>query len=37
MAPVTIVSLPVASAGGSSTEGVEKFEWVAQPRPHWPQ
>ena len=37
MAPVTIVSLPVASAGGSSTDGVEKFEWVEQPRPHWPQ
>jgi hypothetical protein len=37
MAPVTILSRPVASAGGRSTEGVEKFEAVAQPRPHWPQ
>ena len=37
MAPVTSVSRPVASAGGSSTAGVEKFECVAQPRPHWPQ
>jgi hypothetical protein len=37
MAPVMIVRRPVASAGGSSTEGVEKFEPVEQPRPHWPQ
>jgi hypothetical protein len=37
IAPVTIVSRPVASAGGSSTPGTEKFELVAQPRPHWPQ
>ena len=28
---------PVASAGGSRTDGVEKFEWVEQPRPHWLQ
>ncbi len=32
-----IRSRPVASAGGSSTDGDEKFECVAQPRPHWPQ
>jgi hypothetical protein len=32
-----IVSLPVANAGGSSTEGDEKFACVAQPRPHCPQ
>ena len=37
MAPVTILSRPVARAGGSSTDGLEKFERVAQPRPHWPQ
>src|SRR6266568_7333960 len=37
MAPVTILSLPVFRAGGRSTDGVEKFEWVEQPRPHWPQ
>ncbi len=37
MAPVMILSLPVFRAGGSSTDGVEKFEWVEQPRPHWPQ
>jgi len=37
MAPVTIFSLPVFSAGGSSTDGLEKFEWVEQPRPHCPQ
>src|SRR5581483_11735623 len=30
-------SLPVASAGGSKTDGDEKFACVAQPRPHWPQ
>jgi len=33
----TIRSRPVASAGGSRTDGDEKFECVAQPRPHWPQ
>src|SRR5262245_9638525 len=32
-----IVSLPVLSAGGSITDTLEKFECVAQPRPHWPQ
>jgi hypothetical protein len=32
-----IVSLPVLSAGGNMTETLEKFECVAQPRPHWPQ
>jgi hypothetical protein len=37
IAPVRIVSRPVASAGGSSTPGTEKFELVAQPRPHCPQ
>ena len=37
IAPVTIVSLPVASAGGRNTEVDEKFECVAHPRPHWPQ
>ena len=37
IALVMMRSLPVASAGGSSTDGDEKFEWVAQPRPHWPQ
>ena len=37
IAPVTNRSLPVSSAGGSSTDGDEKLECVAQPRPHWPQ
>ena len=37
IALVMMRSLPVASAGGSSTDGDEKFECVAQPRPHWPQ
>jgi hypothetical protein len=37
IASVTIVSRPVATAGGSSTEGDEKFEFVAHPRPHWLQ
>ena len=26
-----------SGAGGSSTDGDEKLEWVAQPRLHWPQ
>ena len=34
MALVTIVRRLVASAGGSSTDGDEKFAWAAQPRPH---
>src|SRR5262245_28519500 len=33
----TMVRRPVASAGGSSTDGDEKFECDAQPRPHCPQ
>src|SRR5713226_5166326 len=37
IALVTIVSLPVLSAGGSRTDGDEKLECVAQPRPHCPQ
>ncbi len=37
MAPVMILSFPVASAGGRNTDVDEKFECVAQPRPHWPQ
>jgi hypothetical protein len=37
MALSTIVSLPVAFAGGKSTEGEEKLEWVLQPRPHCAQ
>src|SRR5262245_26200827 len=37
IASVTIVSLPVARAGGISTDGDEKFECVAHPRLHWPQ
>ena len=28
------VRLPVCRAGGRSTEGLEKFEWAAQPLPH---
>ncbi len=32
-----MVSLPVFSAGGIITDVLEKFECVAQPRPHWPQ
>ena len=32
-----IVSLPVASAGGSSTDGVVKFDRDTQSRPHCPQ
>src|SRR5688572_15708267 len=37
MAFVTMVRRLVASAGGISTDGDEKFAWEAQPRPHWPQ
>ena len=37
IALVMMRSFPVASAGGISTDGEEKFEWVEQPRPHWPQ
>jgi hypothetical protein len=37
MARVTMVSRPVASAGGRRTEGDEKFAWIEHPRPHWPQ
>src|SRR4029079_15787011 len=37
IALATIVSLLVAIAGGSSTDGDEKFECVAQPRLHCPQ
>jgi hypothetical protein len=37
IASVTICSRPVAMAGGSSTDGDEKFECVAQPRLHCPQ
>src|SRR5580692_3473638 len=37
IAPVTIVSLPVAIAGGIITWLELKFEAVTQPRPHWPQ
>jgi hypothetical protein len=37
MQPVRISSFPVACAGGISTVGDEKFELVAQLRPHWPQ
>ena len=37
IAPVMIFSLPVARAGGRKTDVDEKFECVAQPRPHWPQ
>src|SRR5690606_18196457 len=37
IAPVMMVSLPVASAGGRNTDVDEKLECVAQPRPHWPQ
>ena len=37
MALGVIVNRPVASAGGSNTEGDEKFACEAQPRPHWPQ
>ena len=37
IALVTIVNRPVASAGGSSTEGVEKLACDAHARPHWPQ
>ena len=37
IAPVTIFSLPVAMAGGRNTDVDEKFECVAQPRPHCPQ
>ena len=37
IALVMIFSFPVFIAGGISTEGDEKFECVAQPRPHWPQ
>ncbi len=37
IALATIVSRPVASAGGSMTDTLEKFECVEQPRPHWPQ
>jgi hypothetical protein len=37
MAPVTIFRRPVARAGGRRTDGVEKLEWVEQPRPHWLQ
>src|SRR5919109_4331634 len=33
----TMRNRPVARAGGSRTDGDEKFEWVEQPRPHWPQ
>ena len=37
MAPGTIVSFPDLSAGASITDTLEKFECVAQPRPHCPQ
>src|SRR5713226_553540 len=37
IASVRISRFPVLSAGGSSTVGEEKFEPVAQERPHWPQ
>src|SRR6266487_398574 len=37
MAPVRILRRPVASAGGRRTDGLEKFERVLHPRPHWPQ
>ena len=37
IAPGMIFRRPVFIAGGISTEGDEKFEWVAQPRPHWLQ
>ena len=34
---VISVSLPVASAGAINTSGLEKFDFVWQPRLHWPQ
>src|SRR5690606_38544324 len=37
IAPVTMVSFPVASAGGRNADVDEKLECVEQPRPHWPQ
>src|SRR6266576_4715810 len=33
----SIASRPVVSAGPSRTPGEEKFEFVLQPRLHWPQ
>ena len=34
---VSSVSFPVACAGAIRTSGLEKFDRVAHPRPHWPQ